>query len=242
MADNLDAQTESVPEGHFRDLLSQERLTGPYTRRRGWEPTEDLRPQATTGALGDFELLEESGPGRHGCGVKARQRKLNRTVALKMICRGPGLRSGHSGFTPSRSRRPARSPRHRALFEIGEDQGRHYFAMAFVEGGSLRKRMKTARCPHAKRPCWSGASPKPWPTPRPQVIHRDQPANVLLDRDGQPKVTDSALPRLVKGDSGLPRTGRSSGTPSYMPPEQAAGQMAARRQTSTPWARSFTAC
>ena len=109
------------------------------------------------------------------------------------------------------------------------------FSMGFVEGQSLRE--------GCRRPFTAARGPDPGSAVadavqyahRKGVIHRDiEPANVLIDTEGQPKLTDFGLAKKFEGDSGLTASGQVMGTPSYMPPEQAEGRIneSARRPTS----------
>ncbi|MCO6459553.1 MAG: protein kinase [Pirellulaceae bacterium] len=194
------------------------------------------RPGSIIRYFGDYELLEEIARGGMGVVYKARQVKLNRIVALKMILSGQlaskedvqrfyteaeaaaGL--DHQGIVP--------------IFEVGEYDGQHFFSMGFIAGASLSS--KIADCPFAPRLAADliGKVARALQYAHDKgVIHRDlKPANVLLDKDGQPKVTDFGLAKKLDHDSNLTGTGQILGTPSYMPPEQAAGRLSEVRETA----------
>ena len=111
------------------------------------------------------------------------------------------------------------------IFEIGEHQGQHYFSMGYIEGESLAHKVADGPLPPrdaadlVKKICDAMAYAH-----ERGVIHRDlKPANVLIDSNGQPKVTDFGLAKKTETDSGLTGTGQILGTPAYMPPEQASG-------------------
>jgi WD40 repeat protein/tRNA A-37 threonylcarbamoyl transferase component Bud32 len=190
-----------------------------------------LAPARVARGFGDYDLLEEIGHGGMGVIYRARQKKLHRTVALKMIRAGAlasveeiqrfqaeaeaAAQLDHSGIVP--------------IFEVGEDDGRHYFSMGLVEGGSLAERVKDRPLPprEAARLLEQVALAVEYAHGH-GVIHRDlKPGNILLDPTGQPKVTDFGLCKRVHGDSHLTITGQVLGTPAYMAPEQAAGRLEA---------------
>ncbi|HEV3021494.1 MAG TPA: serine/threonine-protein kinase, partial [Pirellulales bacterium] len=111
------------------------------------------------------------------------------------------------------------------IFEVGQHDGRHYFSMGFVEGQSLAARVASGPLPprEAAELVRKVAAAVDYAHQR-GVIHRDlKPGNILLDRQGQPRVTDFGLAKRVDRDSNM--TGNHIlGTPSYMPPEQASGK------------------
>ncbi|HEV3343121.1 MAG TPA: WD40 repeat domain-containing serine/threonine-protein kinase, partial [Pirellulales bacterium] len=113
------------------------------------------------------------------------------------------------------------------IFEVGEHEGQHYFSMGYVEGRSL-----SALVPEGPQPALEAARivrtvcDAVQYAHEHQIIHRDlKPANILLDRDGRPRVTDFGLAKHQQDDSGRTATGQVLGTPAYMPPEQAVGNL-----------------
>src|SRR5438132_12264671 len=174
--------------------------------------------------FGDYELLEEIGRGGQGVVYRARQKSLNRTVALKVIGLGQWASTPHL----KRFRQEAEAaaslehPQIVPIYEIGERDGSCYFSMKFVEGGQLdvvvrREPMsvrraaellaKVARTVHYAH--------------EHHILHRDiKPGNILLDQEGEPHLTDFGLARLVETESTVTRTMEVLGTPSYMAPEQ----------------------
>jgi serine/threonine-protein kinase len=183
-----------------------------------------------TREFGDYELLEEVGRGAQGVVVRARQKSLNRIVALKII----GLGQWASRMHLKRFRREAEAaaslehPGIVAIYEVGERDGSCYFSMKFIEGGQLDEIMrrepmsirraaevtaKVARTVHYAH--------------EHGILHRDiKPGNILLDPKGEPHLTDFGLARLIEADSTVTRTMEVMGTPSYMAPEQAIGNNA----------------
>ena len=178
--------------------------------------------------FGDYELLEEIGRGGQGVVYRAHQKSLNRTVALKVIGLGPWATEKHL----KRFRREAEAaaslehPGIVPIHEVGERDGQCYFSMQFIEGGQLDEVVrhapmsirqaaelvaKVARTVHYAH--------------EHGILHRDiKPGNILLDRNGEPHLTDFGLARLVEAESTITGTLEAMGTPSYMAPEQAAGE------------------
>ncbi len=178
--------------------------------------------------FGDYELLEEISRGGMGVVYKARQANLNRVVALKMILAGQfaGEEDVQRFYTEAEAAASLDHPGIVPIFEIGEHAGQHYFSMGYIEGQSLAQRVADGPLPPreaaelVKKICDAMAYAH-----ERGVIHRDlKPANILIDANGQPKVTDFGLAKKTEADCGLTGTGQILGTPAYMPPEQASGK------------------
>jgi len=179
--------------------------------------------------FGEYELVDEIARGGMGVVFKARQVSLNRIVALKMILAGnlAGSEEVARFKTEAEAAANLDHPGIVPIYEIGEHDGQHYFSMGFIDGPSLHDEVRngplTAR--DAVTLCQKIANAISYAHEN-GVIHRDlKPANVLLDCDREPKITDFGLAKQVQDDSGLTQTGAVMGTPGYMPPEQASGEM-----------------
>ena len=169
--------------------------------------------------FGEYELLEEIARGGMGVVFKARQVKLNRIVALKMILSGElaGEEEVQRFKTEAEAAANLDHPGIVPIYEIGEHNGQHYFSMGFVDGVSLADRVKDGPLPprEAAELVKKVAEAVAYAHDK-GVIHRDlKPANVLLDRNGEPRVTDFGLAKQVESDSDPTRTGAVMGTPSF---------------------------
>ena len=200
------------------------RFHQPRAHRKTGEPTVGDKVRY----FGDYELLEEIARGGMGVVYKARQINLNRIVALKMILAGQfaGEEDVQRFYTEAEAAASLDHPGIVPIFEIGEHEGQHYFSMGFIEGESLAHKVADGPLPpreaaeFVKKICEAMAYAH-----EQGVIHRDlKPANMLIDANGQPKVTDFGLAKKTEADSDLTGTGQILGTPSYMPPEQASGK------------------
>jgi outer membrane protein assembly factor BamB len=177
--------------------------------------------------FGEYELLEEIARGGMGVVFKARQQSLNRTVAVKMILAGKlaGPADIDRFHAEARAAANLQHPSIVAIHEVGEHEGQHYFSMDFVEGTSLAALVRENPLPARRAAAYveQVASTIEY-AHRQGTIHRDlKPSNVLIDSDDRVRVTDFGLAKRIEGDSALTGTGQVLGTPSYMPPEQAAG-------------------
>ena len=191
--------------------------------------TDSDRKAAPMMEFGDYDLLEEIGRGGQGVVYRARQKSLNRTVALKVI----GL--GQWSSTPHlrRFRRDAEAaaslehPQIVPIYEIGERDGSCYFSMKFIEGGQLDEVLKREpMSPRRAAELLVKIARTVQFAHEHGILHRDiKPGNILLDKNGEPHLTDFGLARLVEQDSTITNSFDVLGTPSYMSPEQAAGHL-----------------
>ncbi len=178
--------------------------------------------------FGDYEIDRELARGGMGVVFRARQISLNRAVALKMILAGQLADENDVKrfYTEAEAAAHLDHPGIVPIYEIGQHEGQHFFSMAFVEGRSLAERLAEGPMPARDAAALLLEVARAIEHAHSRgVIHRDlKPSNILIDTNGRPRVTDFGLAKRVQGDSGLTGSGQIMGTPSYMPPEQAAGK------------------
>jgi eukaryotic-like serine/threonine-protein kinase len=178
--------------------------------------------------FGDYELVEEIGRGGQGVVYRARQKSLNRTVALKVIGLGQWATQAHL----KRFRREAEAaanldhPCIVPIYEVGEREGSCYFSMKLVEGGELDELARRELLPIRRAVELIAKLARTIDYAHQHgVLHRDiKPGNILLDANGEPHLTDFGLARLLETKSTVTHTMDVLGTPSYMAPEQASGR------------------
>ncbi len=197
-------------------------------------PFDEAAPQPVGTDLPQVPGYEvEAVLGRGGMGVvyKARQRALDRLVALKMLLAGPFAASQELDRFRQESAALAclRHPNIVQVYDAGEAEGRPYFTMEFVEGGSLAQKLTgTPQPARASAALLATLAEAVQVAHSSGIVHRDlKPSNVLLTADGTPKIADFGLARRFEGEPALTLSGTPVGTPSYMAPEQAAGQVGA---------------
>jgi eukaryotic-like serine/threonine-protein kinase len=181
--------------------------------------------------FGDYELINKLGWGGMGVVYKARQIRLNRPVALKL------LKSDTLAGDDDRRRFQNEAEAVAVLdhshivpiFEVGEYEGRQYFSMKLIGGPSLEKKLSAyASDPKAAAKLVKTAAEAVHHAHQRGILHRDlKPSNILLDERGDPYVTDFGLAKRVEGDSEMTVSGAILGTPAYMAPEQASGRRGA---------------
>ena len=235
----LDSLEHLAPSREESDHLAESLGPDDATLIHSAESSRRTAPTEVT-EFGNYELLEELGRGGMGIVYKARQKDLNRIVALKTIL-------GHQFASEEQVRRFYQEARAAgrlqhaniiSIHEVGQHLGQHYFTMDYISGGSLantrpgflnqgtdrdyyqiasliQQVVKAVDCLHSQ-----------------EIVHRDlKPSNILIDDQGVAYVTDFGLAKVFAShQSGDEReaptqSGMIIGTPGYMSPEQAAGQL-----------------
>lgn len=185
--------------------------------------------------FGDYELLEEIGRGGMGVVFRARQVSLNRIVALKMLLHGDLINAAFIRRFRTEAEAAAQldHPNIVPIFEVGEQRGEQFFSMKLIEGtslaavadarenavlspGELSRKAATVMAKVARAVHYAHQH---------GILHRDiKPQNILVDRKGEPHLTDFGLAKLLQTDPGLTLSDAVLGSPNFMAPEQAAGQ------------------
>jgi len=175
-----------------------------------------------------YEIQEVLGRGGMGVVYKAWDSRLKRLVAIKML--PPGAYASSNQLERFlREAEVMASLRHANIvqfYDAGHQEGKPYFAMEYVEGGNLFKRLsRTAQSGRQAAGLVAAICDGVQAAHEEGIIHRDlKPANILLTSDGAPKISDFGLALSVRQDVKLTLSGISLGTPSYMPPEQVRGR------------------
>ncbi len=233
----------SRPAEHFLSPLKSASLAGMFEKNRTQTGTVALGASAANdeatlppgvakeGAepelprVPGYEILGELGRGGMGVVYKARQVNLNRVVALKMILAG-----GHAGPADvQRFRAEAeaiarlRHPYIVEVYSVGDQGGRPFFALEYVEGGTLADRINGRPQPAAAAARMiEMLAQGVHAAHQAGIVHRDlKPGNVLLGSDGVPRIADFGLAKKLDEANPKTQTGTILGTPSYMAPEQA---------------------
>jgi len=182
------------------------------------------RPPRT---IARFELLERVGIGHFGSVWKARDTQLDRTVAVK-IPRAEQLRSGEAEMFIREARAAAqmKHPHIVGVHEVGRTEDSIYIVTDFVDGVDLGQWLTGQRLTvrESAELCMKLANAL-HQAHQAGVVHRDlKPSNIMLDRDGEPHLTDFGLAKRDSDEITMTVDGRVMGTPGYMSPEQARGQ------------------
>jgi WD40 repeat protein len=213
------------------DFLRRLRQATPLGTGVSPGPAEPEPGPAQGPAVAGFEVLGVLGRGGMGVVYRARQAGLGRLVALKILLAGPHA----DGRDRARFRAEAeavarlRHPHIVQIHAVGEQDGRPYFALEYVEGGTLADQLDGTPLPARRAAELLEALARATHYAHTQgIVHRDlKPANVLLTADGTPKVADFGLAKQMGEAAGLTGSDSVLGTPSYMAPEQAGGKRAA---------------
>src|SRR5262249_7226417 len=193
-------------------------------------PDVSALPRGTT--IDRYVVIDKVGEGGMGVVYAAYDEVLHRRVALKLVTLHGDPTGQQRLVAEARAMAQGSHPAIVAVYDVGEHDGRVFLAMEFIDGQTLRH--------------WQ-ASPRSWRdvvsiyvrvarglvhAHAAGIVHRDfKPDNVLVDTEGNPRITDFGLAKVAPGAASTTSpgsqhtlTGTGAGTPGYMPPEQRAGE------------------
>lgn len=217
-----------LPSGALSGICPQCELGGALELCLDAEGVSHGEPGTAPGSLrqfGDYELLEEIARGGMGVVYRARQRSLDRIVAVKMLLSGPlASREFIQRFrTEAAAAASLKHPNIVAIHEVGLHTGQHFFAMDFIAGRTLAEAIgQQPLAPKRAAAILQTVAEAVHHAHEHGILHRDlKPSNVILDADDQPHVTDFGLAKRLTGDTEVTLSAQTLGSPNYMPPEQA---------------------
>ncbi|MFH1421643.1 MAG: protein kinase, partial [Planctomycetota bacterium] len=178
--------------------------------------------------FGNYQIIEQIARGGMGIIYKARQKDLDRIVALKVLIAGEAAAQEAIDrfYLEAKSVAKMRHSNIVPVHEVGIHQGKHFFTMDFIHGQSLRNIITTEKPTlHKSLELIKKIASALHYAHEHGVVHRDiKPENVIVDEMGEPQVTDFGLAKDVELDTHLTRANVIMGTPAYMAPEQARGE------------------
>jgi serine/threonine protein kinase/WD40 repeat protein len=179
--------------------------------------------------LPDYEMLEELGRGGMGVVYKARQISLDRIVAVKLIQAGEFAMPEQIERFVAEAKAAAKlqHPGIVAVYEVGQSQGNYYFSMEYVEGQTFEQLLEEGNVSAQSISGYVQAVAEAIDFAHQRgVLHRDiKPSNILIDQFDRVRVMDFGLAKIVDNGSDLTSSGQILGTPMYMSPEQALGEL-----------------
>src|SRR6266487_2557947 len=182
--------------------------------------------------LGQFRIVERIGVGGMATVFKAYQRTLDRYVAIKVL---PAYHAQDPVFVKrfiqeARSVAKLAHPNIVQIHDFGEQDNITYIVMEYVDGGTLKDRLRRALPPAEAIDFVIQAAEGLDCAHRIGIVHRDvKPANMLVRKDGHLLLSDFGIAKLLETTTNLTRVGTGIGTPQYMSPEQGTGQPVDRR-------------
>lgn len=204
---------------------SQPPTQGTTGRRHDTDAPATVQPDVVE-ELPGYEVLDELGRGAMGVVHRARQLDLDRVVAVKMLLAGRYANAKELARFCNEAEAVAKlqHPNIVQIFDVGQQEDRPFLALEFVEGGTLKDRISgQPQSPRAAAEMCETIARATHVAHEHGIIHRDlKPGNILLTKDGTPKITDFGLAKQLEASADNTRTGELIGTPSYMSPEQAA--------------------
>jgi serine/threonine-protein kinase len=228
----------TIDQVHTAKDVAAVTVTGPDSsaRERGPENVDFSLDTSVVQAGGaawptvpGYEIVGELGRGGMGVVYKARQQGLNRWVALKVILGGSHAGGERLARFHAEAQAVARlqHPNIVQIHDVGEHDGLPYFSLELVDGGSLEQKVHRRPQPPREAAYLAETLARAIHYAHQHgVVHRDlKPANVLLTQAGLPKITDFGLAKRLEIESSRTQTGVILGTPSYMAPEQARGEV-----------------